>query len=225
MLEGDWENWTTWVGGLEVLENRDRGNGGRTGRTGRIKRSRAEGIWGASTRESGLELEERNWGRGMGRTGGPGESRVGNWIRTGLGVLSEEGLGELGLGELENHKWEGPGKDGEDWEEHPSGSQWALTENQDWSYWGMCVERHWESWVLCGEGFGVPQRSFPCLGSVWGGLGRGGGSPGAWGHCSEPLTLLGSLGVSDPPPVLGVTLGLWEVLRCWGSSWGCWCLN
>lgn len=72
LLEGDWENCMTWVGGLGVLENQDRENGGRTGRTGRIRRSRTGVIWGALTGESGLELEERDWARATGSSGGTG---------------------------------------------------------------------------------------------------------------------------------------------------------
>lgn len=100
LLEGDWEN---WVGELGVLENQDRENGGRTGRTGRSRKSRTVCIWGTLTGESALELEERDWGRGTGRAGCS--------EKPGLGVHSEEGLGEL-----ENHEWETGIGAGEDWE-------------------------------------------------------------------------------------------------------------
>lgn len=118
-----------------------------------------------------------------------------------MGVLSEEGLGELGLGALENQKWEteaGPGKDEEDWEEHPSGSQWALTENQDWRHWGMCLERDWRGEALgelgaLWERIWGSSKVFPMFGLC---VGRSGGGA---------LTLLRAGGTAGPHLGIGDT--------------------
>lgn len=125
---------------------------------------------------------------------------TGSRVRTGLGVLGEEGLGELGsLGWWGWGNWRitsrklrvGPGQDWGYWEDQGGALEWALTGESELELLGHVAggglgKRRWENW----EGLRVPQSSFQCWGYAWGGLGGALALPRA-GETLEPHLGLG----------------------------------